>query len=148
MGNNYMKQYGKLTNNHLITPKSIDLGDGQWITNPTDEQYIAHGYKLVNRSEFPNYSFMETYEETETEITVIYAEVITPDIWYYNTAIKVKMNSDRFVAMVSEVNAIVPDVSRNVSNFGITEIYLDVIDDEFRTLVTYFDENVIITERI
>ena len=50
--------------------------------------------------------------------------------------------------MVSEVNAIVTDVSMNVSMFGITEIYLDVIDDEFRTLVTYFDENVIITERI
>ena len=48
------------------------------------------------------------------------------------------MNSDRFVSMVSEVNAIVPDVSRNVSNLGITEIYLDVIDDEFRTLVNYY----------
>ena len=48
------------------------------------------------------------------------------------------MNSDRFVAMVSEVNAIVPDVSMNVSNLGITEIYLDVIDDEFTTLVNYY----------
>ena len=68
--------------------------------------------------------------------------------WEYQTNFKIKMNSDRFVAMVSEVNAIVPDVSMNVSNFGITDIYLDVIDDDFRTLVTYFDENVIITERI
>ena len=58
--------------------------------------------------------------------------------WEYQTNFKIKMNSDRFVAMVSEVNAIVPDVSMNVSNFGITEIYLDVIDDEFRTLVNYF----------
>ena len=58
--------------------------------------------------------------------------------WEYQTNFKVKMNSDRFVAMVSEVNAIVPDVSRNVSMFGITEIYLDAIDDEFRTLVNYF----------
>ena len=68
--------------------------------------------------------------------------------WEYQTNFKIKMNSDRFVAMVSEVNAIVPDVSRNVSMFGVTEIYLDVIDDEFMTLVNYFDENVIITERI
>ena len=58
--------------------------------------------------------------------------------WEYQTNFKIKMNSDRFVAMVSEVNAIVPDVSKNVSMFGITEIYLDVIDDEFRTLVNYF----------
>jgi hypothetical protein len=58
--------------------------------------------------------------------------------WEYQTNFKIKMNSDRFVAMVSEVNAIVTDVSKNVSMFGITEIYLDVIDDEFRTLVTYF----------
>ena len=58
--------------------------------------------------------------------------------WDYKTNFKIKMNSDRFVAMVSEVNAIVPDVSRNVSMFGVTEIYLDVIDDEFRTLVNYF----------
>ena len=58
--------------------------------------------------------------------------------WEYQTNFKIKMNSDRFVAMVSEVKAIVPDVSMNVSNLGITEIYLDAIDDEFRTLVTYF----------
>ena len=56
----------------------------------------------------------------------------------YQTKFKIKMNSDRFVAMVSDVNAIVPDVSMNVSNLGITEIYLDVIDEQFRTLVNYF----------
>ena len=58
--------------------------------------------------------------------------------WEYQTKFKIKMNSDRFVAMVSDVNAIVPDVSMNVSNLGITEIYLDVIDEQFRTLVNYY----------
>lgn len=64
--------------------------------------------------------------------------IVAHEVWEYQTNFKIKMNSDRFVAMVSEVNAIIPDVSRNVSMFGITDIYLDVIDDEFRTLVTYF----------
>ena len=130
--------YGNLINGVLLTPTAIASENG-WITNPTPEQYIDHGYKLVNRSEYPNGSFTETYEETETEITVIYTEVQPhAEVWEYQTNFKIKMNSDRFVAMVSEVNAIVPDVSMNVSMFGITEIYLDVIDDEFRTLVNYF----------
>ena len=133
-----MTQYGKLINGALLTPTAIQTENG-WITNPTPDQYIDHGYKLVNRSEYPNSSFTETYEETETEITVNYTEVQPPaEVWEYQTKFKIKMNSDRFVAMVSEVNAIVPDVSMNVSMFGITEIYLDVIDDEFRTLVNYF----------
>ena len=57
------------------------------------------------------------------------------------------MNSDRFVAMVSEVNAIVPDVSMNVSMFGVTEFYLDEITEEFRILIMYFDSNAKITTR-
>ena len=130
--------YGKLINGTLLTPTAIATENG-WITNPSPEQFIEHGYKLVNRSEYPNYSFTETYEETETEITVNYTEVQPPaEVWEYQTNFKIKMNSDRFVAMVSEVNAIVPDVSRNVSMFGVTDIYLDAIDDEFRTLVNYF----------
>ena len=133
-----MKKYGKLINGALLTPTAIHTENG-WITNPSPDQFIEHGYKQVNRSEFPNYSFTETYEETETEITVIYTEVQPPaEVWEYQTNFKIKMNSDRFVAMVSEVNAIVTDVSRNVSMFGVTDIYLDAIDDEFRTLVNYY----------
>ena len=74
-------------------------------------------------------------------------EIITPEVWDYNTTIKVKMNSDRFVAMVSEVNSILPDTSRNVSTFGMTEFYLDEIKEEFRTLIMYFDNNAKITTR-
>lgn len=65
----------------------------------------------------------------------------------YQTKFKIKMNSDRFIAMTSEVTSIFPDLKNNVAEFGNTEIYLDVVDDEFRTLITYFDENAIIIER-
>lgn len=140
--------YGKLINNQLFTPNSIDLGGGQFITNPTDEQYIEYGLKEVIDVTPYFVNFDKIYTETDTQIIVNYVEVQPPaEVWEYQTNFKIKMNSDRFVAMVSEVNAIVPDVSKNVSNFGITEIYLDVIDDEFKTLVNYFDENLVIIER-
>jgi len=142
-----MKQYGKITNNQLITPKSISLGGGQFITNPTDEQYIAHGYKEVIdiQPTFTNYE--RSYTETDTQIIVNYTEVIITEQWGYETAYKIKMNSDSFVAMTSEVNAILPDLSNNVSMMGVTEIYLDVIDEELETLLKYFDSNLVIIER-
>jgi len=65
----------------------------------------------------------------------------------FTTNFKIKMNSDRFVAMTSEVNAILPDLSNNVSFMGVTEIYLDVIDEELETLLKYFDGNLVIIER-
>jgi len=67
--------------------------------------------------------------------------------WQFPTNFKIKMNSDRFVAMTSEVNAILPDLSNNVSMMGVTEIYLDKVDDELRTLLNYFDGNLVIIER-
>jgi len=65
----------------------------------------------------------------------------------FTTNFKIKMNSDSFVSMTSEVNAILPDLSNNVSMMGVTEIYLDKVDDELRTLLRYFDENLVIIER-
>ena len=142
-----MKQYGKIINDKLSTPTAILIGS-DWTTNPSPVQYRSQGYKLIidNGTTFSNYE--RTYEETETEITVIYTEVITPEIWDYDTAIKVKMNSDRFIAMVSEVNSILPDTSRNISMFGVTEFYIDEIKEEFRTLIMYFDCNAKIIEMI
>lgn len=142
-----MNKYGKIINNQLITPQSIDLGRGQFTTNPTAEQYIEHGYKEVidTHPTFANYD--KSYTETDTQIIVNYVEVIITEQCSYETAYKIKMNSDRFVAMTSEVNAILPDLSNNVSMMGVTEIYLDKVDDELRTLLNYFDGNLVIIER-
>ena len=143
-----MEQYGKLNNGQLEIVTYIDHGNSRTIgiNAETAQQF---GLKEIVDVKPDFYNYEVNYTETDTQIIVNYTEVQPPaEVWEYQTNFKIKMNSDRFVAMVSEVNAIVPDVSRNVSMFGVTEIYLDVIDDEFRTLVTYFDENVIITERI
>ena len=139
--------YGKLNNGQLEVITFIDHDNSRTIgiNAETAEQF---GLKEIVDIKPGFYNYEVTYTETDTQIIVNYTEIQPPaEVWEYQTNFKIKMNSDRFVAMVSEVNAIVPDVSRNVSNFGITEIYLDVIDDEFRTLVNYFDENIIIIER-
>lgn len=142
-----MNKYGKLTNDQLITPNYIPLERGMGISNPTDKQYIAHGYKEVVdiQPTFANYE--KSYTETDTQIIVNYTKIIITEQCSYETAYKIKMNSDRFVAMTSEVNAILPDLSNNVSFMGVTEIYLDVIDEELETLLKYFDSNLVIIER-
>ena len=139
--------YGKLNNGQLEVITFIDHDNSRTIgiNAETAQQF---GLKEIVDIKPTFYNYEVNYSETDTQIIVNYTEVQPPaEAWEYQTNFKIKMSSDRFVAMVSEVNAIVPDVSRNVSNFGITEIYLDVIDDEFRTLVNYFDENIIIIER-
>src|SRR5574344_1452190 len=130
-----MNKYGKLTNNKLEIVTFIDHGNSRTIgiNAETAERF---GLKEIVDVKPDFYNYEVNYTETDTKIIVNYTEIQPPaEVWEYQTNFKIKMNSDRFVAMVSEVNAIVPDVSQNVSNFGITEIYLDVIDDEFRTLV-------------
>ena len=133
-----MTQYGKLTNNQLEIVTFIDHGNSRTIGINADTAQLFGLKEIVDvKPDFYNYEV--SYTETDTQIIVNYTEVQPPaEVWEYQTNFKIKMNSDRFVAMVSEVNAIIPDVSQNVSNFGITEIYLDAIDDEFRTLVNYF----------
>ena len=133
-----MKQYGRITNGQLEIVTYIDHGNGRTIgiNAETAERF---GLKEIADIKPDFYNYEVSYTETDIQIIVNYIEVQPPaEVWEYQTKFKIKMNSDRFVAMVSEVNAIVPDVSMNVSNLGITEIYLDVIDEQFRTLVNYY----------
>ena len=78
--------YGKIEDGKLIIAgQEIQIENG-WITNPTEEQLIANGYKLVEYTEKPTYDkeeekLVETYREDieQTTILVCYEIVALTD---------------------------------------------------------------------
>ena len=78
--------YGKIINNKLyVIDKQIKTATG-WITNPTEEQLKANGYKEVVYDDISQYEYndeeeklVEVYGETETRIDVAYDIVALTD---------------------------------------------------------------------
>jgi len=144
-----MTTYGKLTNNQLITPDSIPLGRGQFITNPTDEEYIDHGYKEVIdiKPSFANYD--KSYTELETQIVVSYIEVPIPEMaWHEDTNFQIKFTEKQLRYLFLEVPAMVMDF-KSLEDYedmiGNIYFYVNELSDEDRQLIENFGG--IITER-
>lgn len=78
--------FGKIVNGRLVLAgQKIKIENG-WITNPTEEQLIANGYKEVEYTEKPEYDrenekLVETYREdiAGTTILVCYEIVALTD---------------------------------------------------------------------
>lgn len=70
---------GKIINGVLQTKEAVMLIDGKMVSNPTDEQLIADGYKDVIYTERPEGNYNQKYVVTDV-ITVEWEEVITNTI--------------------------------------------------------------------
>ena len=70
---------GKIINGVLQTKEAVMLIDGKMISNPTDEQLIADGYKEVIYTERPEGNYNQKYVVTDV-ITVEWEKVITNTI--------------------------------------------------------------------
>lgn len=70
---------GKIINGILQTKEAVMLIDGKRVSNPTDEQLIADGYKEVIYTERPEGNYNQKYVVTDV-ITVEWEEVITNTI--------------------------------------------------------------------
>ena len=104
--------YGKIINNKLyVIDKQIKTATG-WITNPTEEQLKANGYKEVVYDDISQYEYndeeeklVEVYGETETRIDVAYDIVALTDE-EHNEVILTKI--------IEEENKITPRRQREV----------------------------------
>lgn len=76
--------YGKIVDGKLeIAGKIIKIKNG-WITNPTEEQLKANGYKEITTTEKQSYDkesekLVETYNETSKGIEISYSKVKLTD---------------------------------------------------------------------
>ena len=101
--------YGKIENGRLVIAGSkIQIKNG-WVTNPTEEDLKANGYKTVEYTEKPEYDkeeekLVETYDEKKTKITVSY-EIAELSDYEHNEVIQAEI--------VAEENKI---TARNIRN--------------------------------
>ena len=73
--------YGKLVNGELRgAPRPIKTADGDVFTNDPSI-YLANGYKPIIMAEYPSdgKSYIDSWAETETEITQIWMELPQTD---------------------------------------------------------------------
>lgn len=70
---------GKIINGALQTKEAVMIIDSKRVSNPTDEQLIADGYKEVIYTERPEGNYNQKYVVTDV-ITVEWEEVITNTI--------------------------------------------------------------------
>ena len=137
-----MNKYGKLTNNQLSTPKSINLGGGQFITNPTAEQYIAHGFKEVidTQPTFDNYE--QSYTETDTQIIVNYVEVVVPPMaWHKDTQFQIKFRPMDLLDLLKSHKAMIEYTDSLTKYTDMMEnvyYYVNYFNDMERELITYY----------
>ena len=72
--------YGKIVDGKLVVAgKKIKIENG-WITNPTEEDLKANGYKEISTTEKQSYDdtaekLVETYNETSKGIEISYSKV-------------------------------------------------------------------------
>ena len=136
-----METYGKLTNNQLLTPKAIDLWGGQFITNPTSKQYIAHGYKEVIdiQPSFANYD--KSYTETDTQIIVNYVEVVVEhEPWHEQTNFQIKFTTDDLLDMIEAVPQMA-DYTNSLTTYRDMMhriFYVNFFNEGERELITYY----------
>lgn len=90
--------FGKIINNTLFVANDRIKTLTGWITNPTEQQLIAQGYKEVVYTEKPNYddeneTLSERYKEEETKIIVEYdIEVLSDEA--HNEIIQMKIDEE------------------------------------------------------
>ena len=70
---------GKIINGILQTKEAVMLIDGKRVSNPTDEQLIADGYKDVIYTERPEGNYNQKYVVTDV-ITVEWEEIVVESI--------------------------------------------------------------------
>ena len=73
--------YGKLVNGELRgAPRPLKTADGDVFTNDPSI-YLANGYKPIITAEYPSdgKSYIDSWTETETEITQIWTELPQTD---------------------------------------------------------------------
>ena len=70
---------GKIINGVLQTKESVMLIDGKRVSNPTDEQLIADGYKEVVYTERPEGNYNQKYVVTDF-ITVEWEEIVIQEL--------------------------------------------------------------------
>ena len=73
--------YGKLVNGELLgAPRPIKTADGDVFTNDPSI-YLANGYKPIILAEYPSdgKNYIDSWTETETEITQIWTELPQTD---------------------------------------------------------------------
>ena len=70
---------GKIINGELKTKEAVMLIDGKMVSNPTDEQLIADGYKDVIYTERPEGNYNQKYVVTDV-ITVEWEEVVVQEL--------------------------------------------------------------------
>ena len=113
--------FGKIENGRLkIAGQKIQIENG-WITNPTEKDLKANGYKTVEYTERPEYDreeekLVETYDEKKTKITVSY-EIAELSDYEHNEVIQAEI--------VAEENKITARNIRNAikgDNFALNKI--------------------------
>lgn len=87
--------YGKIINNQLVIARNKVPQNNGWITDPSEEQLIALGYKLIEYAEEPSYDeeeqkLVQTYIENTNTILVTY-EIVTLTDEEHNDVIKRKI---------------------------------------------------------
>ena len=78
-----MEKYGKIDFfNDLVIATNIIQNNTEIIVNPTEDEYLANGYKHIVYDEKVGYNVEMYYEEDESHIYVKYryTEIIEPDI--------------------------------------------------------------------
>ena len=87
-----MNKYGKIdVFGDLVIASNTIQNNNEIIVNPTDEEYLANGYKLVLFDEIlparEGFNIEKYYEENETTIYVKYryVEIIDSDAPFENT---------------------------------------------------------------
>lgn len=140
--------YGKIIDGKLVTSKAISLGCGQFITNPTDKQYIEHRYKEVIDIQ-PSFANYETsYTETETQIIVKYVEVVVPMmVWHKETNFQIKLTPLQNANMLKKhpSMAMYASVLPCFIEFDFVYLYANYIKDEDKLKLQEF--NAIITNK-
>lgn len=70
---------GKIINEILQTKEAVMIIDGKRVSNPTDEQLIADGYKDVIYTERPEGNYNQKYVVTDV-ITVEWEVVVVQEL--------------------------------------------------------------------
>lgn len=116
--------FGKIENGRLvIAGQKIQIENG-WITNPTEEQLIANGYKRLEYGAKPDYDkeeekLVETYQDMGNEIYVSYEKVALTD-YEHNAVIQQEIEAEENKITARNIrNAIMGD---NFAKNRITEV--------------------------
>jgi hypothetical protein len=131
----------KLTNGRPKEIKCIPLGNGQFTTNPTEQQLIAFGCKEWIRPE-PQPNCEEIFTENETQIISTWVEIpIVQPIWHEETNFQIKFTYKQLSTMYELTQSMTDYFSLcqpYEDMMGNCLYYIDEITDEDRITIEYF----------